>query len=578
MTDLYTTYSPKSFLSQSDRSALEIWSRAKDRRPREARRADLLLLLDGGLSARKVAALVKINPNRVSHWRKRWERERFNGLTDKARSGRKIKLTDGQMAEILEILERFSKQPSLDYFAQKFKLSRMTISRFLRRQQMRLAMTLLDRKDRVRYEIELPSVPHASAPMPQLHVDASNDSHADALVKMMHEACELHYKYHHYAEDEARFRNIIALAKQIGDWHPAALQAELNIMYLWHGVNDLETSASRAQTLCSHMNCAKQDDPRIRSITFETHVFRARICEQHQDFNGVFYWLEKAKQELKKLSATVIPPDPMPAGAARTGHSFIIPHDCHIPLSAYQATVAIFGGKNLIKQGLTWNRPGDVSRGLQLLKAAAKEDMKIQAWEDLGYDLLWQTDAHFYFGDDSKVDRCFAMCNEHLMSAHGIGHYYLQRAILSGYNGRLVECENYRKKAIESFQKDFSWIGLAAVYGNDSLPHACYIRRLFCNRNLGEVDQRLRMAFLAAALEPSFIRLKNLETRAGEWTQCHDGSQTPKSYAQKLADLVLGYDGEFKSIRPIIRTDVELKLLKVGVAKAAETLARSGGV
>jgi len=563
----------KSFLTPLDRSALLTWSQAGDRRPREVRRAEILLLLDNGFSIRRVAATVKINPNRVLHWKKRWEKERFEGLIDKERPGRKAKLTEGRMAEAIEIVKRSSKQPVLAYFAQKFKVSRMTVSRFMRQKQMRLALTMLERKGPTNPGV---TVSGALVPAQQMRIDASNTSPVDSLVGMMHEACDLHHKYHNYVEDDRRFRNIIALAKEKDPWHPAALQAELNIMYLWHGINDLETSTSRAQRLCDRLNYVKQNDPRLRAIALEAQVFRARICEQHQDFNGIFHWLEKANHDLNELWKSSLQPSHMPKLAAGIGHSFIIPHDCQIPLSAYEATIAIFGGKSLVKQGLTWNRSEDVNRGLQLLKAAEKQDMKTQAWEDLGYDLLWQADAHFYFGDDSKVDRCFAMSKEHLTSAHGMGHYHLQRATFSLYHGRPAEYQNYREKALECFQRDFSWIGMAAVYGNDSIPHAHYLGRPGGKQSLEEVDQRLRMAFAAAALEPSITRLENLKARAIEWMQYGDSCQNTRLYAQKLEERAVNYEGEYKAMQPIIRTNDELELLKAGVAKAAQTLARSG--
>ena len=168
------------------------------------------------------------------------------------------------------------------------------------------------------------------------------------------------------------------------------------------------------------------------------------------------------------------------------------------------------------------------------------------------------------------------MSKEHLTSAHGMGHYYLQRATFSLYNSRPAEYENYRERALESFQRDFSWIGLAAVYGSDSVPHSHYLGRPGGKQSIEEVDQRLRMAFSAAALEPSITRLENLKARALEWMQYGDGYQNTRPYAYKLQERVLNYEGEYKAIQPIIRTGAELELLKVGVAKAAQTLAQSG--
>jgi transposase len=571
MTTISSTSINKSFLTEANRSALMEWARSRERKPREGRRAELLLLLDAGFSIRKVAALVKIHPSCVLRWRQQWKTEGFSGLIDKPRSGRKRKLTERQMAEMMDKYQACTKPPPLAYFAQKFQVSRMSISRFLRERQSSLALSCLAEKvppeEAVISSSSLPlspSVARAPRAVPQ-------DSSPDVFVKLMNEACECHYKYHQYAEDEARFRNIIELAKKVSEWHPAALRAELNIMYLWHGTNDLESSMPRAKELFSRVNCVKQDDPSVRPIVFETLFYLARICEQHLDFDGAFHWLEKARQELGSFSGSQGGghSDAMPPAAAKTGYSLIIPHDCHVPLPAYQAMVLAFWGKNLIRRGLIANHPGDVSRGLRFVNTAAKEDNRIQAWEHLAYDTLWQTDALYYLGEDSKIDKCFDTCESLFSDIHGIGRYYLQKSQLCGHNGSLGESENYRQKAIETFQIDFSWIGLAAVYEHDSQPTSYYKWRKG-GAHSGAI-QRLKMAFLAATLEPSLAHLKNLENRTDEWLRCNV-SLNAKTFVPKLAELVLGYEDEFKAIRPLIRTDEERKLLHAGVATATRTL------
>jgi hypothetical protein len=549
---------------------MEVWSRAGGRTPQEARRARLLLLLDEGCSVRKAAAAVKISSSRVLLWKKRWQADRFNGLNDRPRPGRKAKLTRAQKTKIQELLHGCATQPLLQDFAKRFAVSRMTISRYLRRNQVSLAMNMATSSGIPRPRIEISAAAPASPGWPQTDGAPANDSREKALLRMMHEACDLHYKNRNYAEDETRFKAIIGLARQVSDFHPAAIQAELNILYLGFGINPLETSASLAEALHRRLSLVEPDVPGMKAISFQTLLLRARICERQQDFSGIRYFLAKASRELAGLSLAAAPSQPMPKDAVRTGHSLIVPHNCHIPPSAYHAALELFCGKNLIIEGLLRNHPGHISRGLQLLKSAEKRDAKISAWEDLGYDLLWQAPADLYFGNDEKAEFCLDRSKELFTSPHGLGHYFLQKAILSAHTQKPGDFADYRQKAIEHFQKDFSWIGLGAVYENDSLP--CLRQPYGSRSSFAKLDRRLQMAFLAAVLDPSAVHHKALESCALQWLNCNDGSKNPRSCAHRLAEGLLNYEGEFNSIQPIIRNETELGLLKTGVRKAVQTM------
>ena len=144
-----------------------------------------------------------------------------------------MRLTEEQVSEIREMVERGSKLPSLKVLAQKLNVSRTTVSRLIRRLRGEMAGGVL-----------IKSQPLFD-PLPQPVVSVGNGPNEDApvdLVKMMNDACELHHKHRQHAEAERTFREIIAVARKESDWHPAALRAELNMMYMPYGQGDLENS------------------------------------------------------------------------------------------------------------------------------------------------------------------------------------------------------------------------------------------------------------------------------------------------------------------------------------------------
>lgn len=75
-------------LDGDERAQLETIIRKRTSSLRDVQRARIVLLAAGGVENRVIADMVQVVVNTVSMWRKRFFEERFDGLTDRHRSGR----------------------------------------------------------------------------------------------------------------------------------------------------------------------------------------------------------------------------------------------------------------------------------------------------------------------------------------------------------------------------------------------------------------------------------------------------------------------------------------------------------
>jgi len=75
-------------LTEQQRKTLKQWLRAGTAEQRKVERARIILLADQGLSTTQIAQELGTRPARVSKWRKRFARDRWEGLQDRARSGK----------------------------------------------------------------------------------------------------------------------------------------------------------------------------------------------------------------------------------------------------------------------------------------------------------------------------------------------------------------------------------------------------------------------------------------------------------------------------------------------------------
>src|SRR5215471_14702587 len=67
-------------LSVAERSELETWARSRRLPAAHVKRAQMLLLLDEGLSWNAVSALTPCSPDFIARWKRRFERGRLAGL------------------------------------------------------------------------------------------------------------------------------------------------------------------------------------------------------------------------------------------------------------------------------------------------------------------------------------------------------------------------------------------------------------------------------------------------------------------------------------------------------------------
>jgi putative transposase len=89
-------------LSKEERIFLETQSR-RHRAPRSlSDRCRIILLCAEGLTSKEVAARMGVHEHTVGKWRRRFVKDRIDGLTDEARSGRPRTIEDDRIAAVVE--------------------------------------------------------------------------------------------------------------------------------------------------------------------------------------------------------------------------------------------------------------------------------------------------------------------------------------------------------------------------------------------------------------------------------------------------------------------------------------------
>ena len=91
--------------SDEDRSVLIEWSRSRTKEARTVERANIILRCLQGQSVGEVARELKVRPNTVIDWRRRFEREGLKGLEDRPRSGKPRRYNAEFRNQVLRTLE-----------------------------------------------------------------------------------------------------------------------------------------------------------------------------------------------------------------------------------------------------------------------------------------------------------------------------------------------------------------------------------------------------------------------------------------------------------------------------------------
>jgi transposase len=120
-------------LSAQERSFLEAQVRRQEVARSLSDRCRMILLCADGLASKEVAARLGVHEHTVGKWRRRFVRDRIEGLTDEYRAGRPRTVSDGQVADVirrtLETTPRDAAHWSIRLMAAETGLSHTTIRR-----------------------------------------------------------------------------------------------------------------------------------------------------------------------------------------------------------------------------------------------------------------------------------------------------------------------------------------------------------------------------------------------------------------------------------------------------------------
>jgi transposase len=91
--------------SEPDRKTLEEWARSRTQEARLVERAKIILQCVQGHSVSDIARSLRVRPNTVIDWRRRFDREGLTGLADRPRSGKPRRYGADFRKQVLAVLE-----------------------------------------------------------------------------------------------------------------------------------------------------------------------------------------------------------------------------------------------------------------------------------------------------------------------------------------------------------------------------------------------------------------------------------------------------------------------------------------
>ncbi|MBK9259617.1 MAG: helix-turn-helix domain containing protein [Polyangiaceae bacterium] len=128
-------------LTLQERCTLEAWASARScldaTTSKRALRANIVLVAESGLDARRIATRLGVRPSTARKWLERFVQDRLAGLGDRPRSGAPRRISDARVAEVLlRTLEPTPKGAhpwSRRMMAKATRLSRSTVHRIWRK-------------------------------------------------------------------------------------------------------------------------------------------------------------------------------------------------------------------------------------------------------------------------------------------------------------------------------------------------------------------------------------------------------------------------------------------------------------
>ena len=91
--------------SEPDRKTLEEWARSRTQETRLVERDKMILQCVQGHSVRDIARRLRVRPNTVTDWRRRFERDGVPGLADRPRPGKPRQYGADFRKQVLAVLD-----------------------------------------------------------------------------------------------------------------------------------------------------------------------------------------------------------------------------------------------------------------------------------------------------------------------------------------------------------------------------------------------------------------------------------------------------------------------------------------
>jgi len=484
-----------SFLSNEERHQLRALAVGGGSNPLHARRAQVLLLRDLGMSLRAIKAQTKMSPRRIRYWQKRYRDEGLKGLNDRLRPGRKKKLTEEIKAQVWEETRRSAAKATSRLIAAQLGLSRTSVTRVWQERGLKVSAPMT-RREFLRRAARAATVLVSS---PGTFVEPSNqtDVQSSDLLRATQNALRLHHVNNDHERALAELRQVVSLARQRGNWQ-VEKRNRLNLAYIEMGRGAPEA----VQHFLDISNDALEKGDHVTAA--EAAIARGRIFHAYEEFEPAAEEFAIAERHIPKGTAL---PDRIPKYASAVGHSLVISSDYGVSPEVLLTFIRHFQAKNDVIRGIRRQSEFFLKRGVDGLELVSRIDKKSDAATNLAFDLLWQVEGRLELGD-SAVQSCLDQSSEIFTGkiGAGAGYLHLNRGIKAAYDGESWEDEF--QAALDYFFRIALRAGVASV-------HRHYYELLSQNHSdETALKSAWDSALVSAVLLPTHFSMNDLQVAA----------------------------------------------------------------